>query len=181
MFIKNTLQSLKERLNSEQAITITGEQGELLLTTCIFKPSIVENEITDFENIINSNLPEDYKEFLRNHNGANFFQVLLDGSINIGGGLELFSINEVLENKKNLGEDSSFIPIGYISENYLMINLESVKAKNPNYLYINSLLEARSLELNLEIFLDRYIISQGASFWNWTIYTAENYYKLKSN
>ncbi len=33
------------------------------------------------------------------------------------------------------------------------------------------------MKLNFEIFLDRYIMSQGADFWEWNIYTAENYYR----
>jgi cell wall assembly regulator SMI1 len=51
-------------------------------------------EIKNFEEEINISLPEDYKSFLKIHNGAILFEMLL-GTVNIGGGLHLYSVDEI--------------------------------------------------------------------------------------
>lgn len=56
--------------------------------------------------------------------------------------------------------------------------MECVKNNQPNYLYLCSFLESMPLNLNLELFVDRYIISQGSNFWDWPVYTADNFYKF---
>ncbi len=59
----------------------------------------------------------------------------------------------------------------------LFVNSQNQNARDPNYLWFRGFIEYEPMKLNFEIFLDRYILSQGSSFWEWNIYTAENYYR----
>lgn len=172
-FIKESLNTLINRLDKDNKIVIYGEQGFISEALCLFNPPASNDEILQFENEMNIKLPEDYKIFLEFCNGVKLFQMLLHGQ-NIGGGLELFSLNEIRQHLSNV--KSPFLPIGYVSEDYVTLNLEDIKNNSSNYLFLNSFLEPTPLNLNVEIFIDRYITSQGSSFWDWPRYTANNYY-----
>ncbi|PIC73746.1 SMI1/KNR4 family protein [Sporosarcina sp. P17b] len=174
-FITKSLDTLKNRLGKNGEILIYGEKGNYYEGICSFDLSAEDNEILYLEKENGIKLPEDYRMLLNYSNGIKLFQVVMD-NINIGGGLELFSLNEIQENAGNV--QHPYLPIGYLSENYLSINMECVKNNQPNYLYHCSFLEAIPLNLNLELFVDRYIISQGSNFWDWPIYTADNFYKF---
>jgi len=177
-FIQKTLKSLHSRINNNpnRSIEIIAEKGVSHTVTCSFNPPINQIDIDEFEKKINHKLPEDYREFLLLHNGVRIFDMLLDG-IDIGGGLEIYSLEEISDvlNSEEF-QQSSFLPIGYISERHLVIDLKSIKESN--YLFTKNSAEVTPLYVNFELFIDRYIISQGANFWEWPIYTAKNYYDL---
>lgn len=63
-------------------------------------------------------------------------------------------------------EDINGLPIGYLLEEcHLMIDKDKVNQGDPNYLYIfESGLEYNPLNVNVEIFLDRYILANGEPF-----------------
>ncbi|WHY58665.1 hypothetical protein [Peribacillus simplex] len=74
-----------------------------------------------------------------------------------------------------------FIPIGSVLDGTLAISIKKLKTQEPNYLLnfdIPSEEFFEDIQLNFELFLDRYIMTQGNDFWNWNTYTAENYYRL---
>ncbi|BEV37428.1 hypothetical protein BSB_05010 [Bacillus stercoris] len=60
-----------------------------------------------------------------------------------------------------------------------MIDKDKLDKGDPNYLFILAIGEYTPLNLNFEIFLDRYIQCNGATFWDWPYYTAENYYRTR--
>ncbi|CAI6288200.1 hypothetical protein C7M30_04117 [Bacillus subtilis] len=62
-----------------------------------------------------------------------------------------------------------------------MIDKDKLDKGDPNYLFILAIGEYTPLNLNFEIFLDRYIQCNGATFWDWRYYTAENYYRTRSH
>ncbi|MFY3790551.1 SMI1/KNR4 family protein [Ureibacillus sp. MALMAid1270] len=172
-FITESLKTLKNRLDPNNKIVIYGEKGVINESICFFNSPAYEDEILQFEKEKNIKLPEDYRLFLKFCNGTKLFQIMI-GETNIGGGLELFSLNEIKQHSVNIR--LPFLPIGYVSENYVTINVDSIKDNSPNYLFISSFLESRSLNLNVELFIDRYITSQGSNFWDWPIYSAKNFY-----
>ncbi|TWJ45707.1 hypothetical protein CHCC5027_2448 [Bacillus paralicheniformis] len=101
--------------------------------------------------------------------------------MNIGGGLHLFNLKEIDTELKDeeFYADVNGIPIGHLLEEFdLMIDKEKLKNKDPNYIYLlEDGLEYKPLNLNFEIFLDRYVMCHGQPFWEWRYYTAENYYR----
>jgi len=55
----------------------------------------------------------------------------------------------------------------------VVIDLKAFNAGERNYLlvkgYLDQFSEARKLNMNFELWLDRFIMCQGALFWNWFI------------
>lgn len=179
-FIQNTLSGLKELLNNKEQMKSVVEEGEVYNVSCPFNPPIKTTEIEMFERENNIKLPEDYKAFLKLHNGARIYELIAEDDINIGGGLHLFSLDEVKEAQELELMEGLGLPIGHLlGDCYLILDTEKLKSGDPNYLNIMEFTDLSSPNLNFEIFLDRYIISQGEAFWSWPIYTAENYYTTR--
>lgn len=60
-----------------------------------------------------------------------------------------------------------------------MIDKDKLDKGDPNYLFILEIGEYTPLNLNFEIFLDRYILSNGEAFWEWRY--VDKYAKIKGN
>ena len=180
-FVHNTVNGLKSLLDSNGVIKLFGSEGEVTETLVTFPAyGASYEEIQNFESKHQLSLPKDYTKFLTQHNGARIFDIISDGE-NIGGGLHLFSLEEVEEQLGyvELFEGVNGIPIGHLLEEcHLMIDKNRIDQGDPNYLYLfEDGLEYTPLNLNFEIFLDRYIMCQGQPFWDWRYRTAENYYR----
>ncbi|MDM5283702.1 SMI1/KNR4 family protein [Peribacillus castrilensis] len=179
-FIQNTLTGLKKLLNSNDQMKIISYEGEVREITCSFNSEAVTAEIEKFENENSIKLPEDYKEFLTLHNGARIYESIEEDGEKLGDGLEIFSLDEIKQYQEIEYLSEHGIPIAHLlNDCYLILDTEKLKSGDPNYLNILEFTELSSLNLNFEIFLDRYIISQGEAFWSWPIYTAENYYRTR--
>lgn len=181
--ISKSLTGLKKVLNNNNRMEILGIEGAVLEVKCTFnEPSNIE-KLKQFEESTGLLLPDDYRDFLLIHDGAIIFEVLLNSSINIGGGLYLFSIDEVKNRKEELAFQQNHYPIASLLEgHHLVVDVEKIKNNDRNYLLITNPFfdEITMLNLNFELFLDRYLLSQGSSFWEWPIYTAQNYYRTHS-
>lgn len=181
-FVHKTVNGLKSLLDEKGAIKLFCSEGYIMECLVTFSPNQAAlNEILNFEAKYQLKLPDDYQKFITQHNGAKIFEVLADGE-NIGGGLYLFSLEEIEEELKyeDLFEGINGIPIGHLLEGcHLMIDKDKLDKGDPNYLFIFQLGEYTPLNVNFEIFIDRYIQSNGATFWEWRYYTAENYYRTR--
>ncbi|MCZ1180102.1 SMI1/KNR4 family protein [Alkalihalobacillus clausii] len=170
--LKEILDSLKEALNVEGKIKtlLTSEER-----VCSFYEPVPASDLSQFEKDQGIKLPSDFKEFLSLHNGARIYESMVFGEP-VGGGLELFTLDQIKEAQKYL--DTKDIPIAFLLEEcHLIINKKKVKERNPNYLYIlEDVGEPRPLNSSFEMFLERYILSQGSVFWNWNR-SAEMYYR----
>ncbi|WP_336770864.1 SMI1/KNR4 family protein [Bacillus bombysepticus] len=180
--ILKSLNSLKQRLSkANNKLNLQNEQGNTSIVTCSFNSPVEQSEIESFENNNNWTLPIDYKFFLQQHNGARIFEMLLEGNINIGGGIRIFSLNEIEITHNNLQLPKDVYPIAHVHENYLVVDNSKVISNIPDYLLLgDDILDLHPLHSNFEIFLDRYIVSQGSSFWRWNTYTAAEYYKINT-
>ncbi|MFJ7927673.1 SMI1/KNR4 family protein [Peribacillus sp. NPDC096448] len=179
-FVQNTLSGLKQLLNNNDQMKSVSVEGEVYNVSCSFNAPIKTTEIETFESENDIKLPEDYKAFLKLHNGARIYESVNDDGVNIGGGLHLFSLDDIKETQEVEYISEHGIPIAHLLEDcYLIFDIEKLKSGDSNYLNILEFTDIKNLNLNFEIFLGRYIISQGVSFWNWPIYTAENYYTTR--
>ncbi|MFC7782905.1 SMI1/KNR4 family protein [Rossellomorea sp. GCM10028870] len=177
MILNKTLHALKKRLDEKGNMEIVAEQGNIHTVHCSFNPPIESGDLKAFQEERKWMFPEDFQQFLSQHNGAKMYEMLL-GSINIGGGLQIYSIEEIKEINDALKSLYDYIPIGYVLENNLLISRTAIERDDPDYLYIaGTSLKPEPLHSNLEIFLDRFVVSQGSNFWEWPNYTAKNYYK----
>ncbi|QBP40982.1 SMI1/KNR4 family protein [Paenisporosarcina antarctica] len=176
--VKQTLNTLKKRLKeNENIIQIQGEGGYLAKVECTFNPPATDEEIKNFERQTGLILPNDYKEFLKISNGCRLFD-----DIESGGEIELYSLDQIIDLNEHYDEFEGCFDIAYIYQDNIVINSKHYSELKKNYLFwkghIDQFEEAIPLEMNFELWLDRFIISSGAKFWSWSIYTAENYYKL---
>ncbi|MCZ0874156.1 SMI1/KNR4 family protein [Peribacillus sp. AS_2] len=179
-FIQNTLSGLKKLLNTNDQMKIISYEGEVREITCSFNSEAVASEIEKFVNENSIKLPEDYKAFLTLHNGARIYESIDEDGDKLGDGLEIFSLDKIKEYQEIEYLSEHGIPIAHLLEDcYLILDTDKLKGGDPNYLNIMEFTDLSSLNLNFEIFLDRYIISQGEAFWSWPIYTAENYYETR--
>lgn len=172
MFLKHTLDALKTQLDNNK-LKVISHQGEIQTVGFNFNIPLDYNFLKKVKLNKNWYLPDDYETFLLEHNGAKLFELYL-GNTNIGGGLLLYSLEEIQKVQQNLGMDNDYYPIGYVHEEHLMI--KNSKENNKNYLYFGHL-EKRPTNMNFELFLDRFIVSNGSNFWDWPRLDAESYYK----
>lgn len=173
-----TLNTLKKRLNENHNILqIQDKEGYLYNANCTFNPPASEEEIQNFEKQTGLLIPPDYKAFLKITNGCRLFD-----DITFGGEIELYSLKQIIELNEHYERYEGCYDIAYISQDNIVINSESYSQNKRNYLFwksqIESFEEAAPLESNFELWLDRFVVSQGSKFWWWPIYTAENYYRL---
>lgn len=179
-FIQNTLSGLKQLLDNNEQMKTISEEGEVYTVSCSFNAPIKITEVEMFESEHDIKLPEDYKALLTLHNGARIYESIDEDGDKLGDGLAIFSLDEIKEYQEIEYLSEHGIPIAHLlNDCYLILDTEKLKSGNPNYLCIMEFTELSSLNLNFEIFLDRYIISQGEVFWSWPIYTAENYYRTR--
>lgn len=166
--IDKTINALKQRLQENNGvIRIQSPEGNLSYGTCSFYHPIHENDIILFELELGYKLPGDYKKFLLLTNGCRFFD-----HPQYGGESYLYGLNEIFEQTYEEPSDG-FLKIGYFYQDNIVIDLKAFNAGERNYLlvkgYLDQFYEARKLNMNFEIWLDRFIICQGALFWNWSI------------
>jgi len=140
-----------------------------------FHEPATEQEIQSFTDRTGIQLPEDYQAFLRMHNGA----VLLKPWF--GGEMELFHLAEV-ENKRGIVGYflDHWYPIAGQNGHFLMIDGEKANRGEKDYLmwWDSSIVDdAKHLNLNFEIWIDRFIVSQGSMFWYWPLYNVHHYYR----
>lgn len=109
--IVNVLSGLKNRLDDTNSLTIQSSDGHLFDMSFTFNPPIAEDVLITYENI-----PEDYKHYLRLHDGTKFFS---------WGYGTLFGIHSLAEalgilDKVKTGEyvpteyKDDWFPIGYV-------------------------------------------------------------------
>lgn len=181
--LNKTLNGLKKRLEKDNTIYIQHTEGLVDEVSCDFNTPATENAIKLFEEETGWTLPQDFKEFLLLHNGANLLF-----HPRFGDGIELFSIEKILEMREAYEDvfEKEYFSIGACRDGLILIDAEICKpnpARDSNYLFwlmdCSSEDDVTDLKSNFEIWLDRIIAAQGEDYWNWGIRSAENYYKYK--
>jgi hypothetical protein len=175
-FVHKTLDGLKKRLVNNKLL-VQGDEGFVVEMEFQFNDPASEEEIQEFIQSTGVQLPQDYQAFLRIHNGAILFQPWY------GGQMELFPVSKIIKEKVSIGIFlESWFPIGCQDGGFLMIDGDNANRGDQDYLlwWESSRYEdVEHLNLNFELWLDRFIISQGAKFWHWPRYNVHNYYKLR--
>ncbi len=116
-------------------------------------------EITEFETELNIKLPDDYKTFLSECDGINFY---------VAGELSLYGIQEIIELKECIDYLDGIIPIGYCLEEYIVINCNEISSGK--YMYAGDAYcpdEYYSLDCNFYEFFERHIMSNFNNYWTW--------------
>ncbi|MGI2326750.1 SMI1/KNR4 family protein [Planococcus sp. YIM B11945] len=180
--ISRILASLMQKLDDKNEHLLLSHYGRLIPATSSFNQATDETEkkVLQLEKRIGYRLPKDHRLFLLEFNGARIYDRLLHGQ-NIGGGFHLFSVKEIFENYNMLETGyPEFLPIGDVEQQILAISLEALKNKNPNYIFrIDNMEGPVPLKMNLLMFLDYFVVSQGSVFWEWPIFDAVNFLRFE--
>lgn len=176
--ISKSIEALQERLiKGNGLIELQLKEGYITKAKCEFYEPVVEEVLERIEEQLGFELPVDYRNFLAITNGCSLFD-----DPEYGGEAQVYKWQEALG--FTVGDDSEgYLKVAWIYQDEIVIDLKAYKNGLQNYLYVKNYIDnyndVRPLNMNFELWLDRFIISQGAKFWNWSIYTAENYYKLR--
>lgn len=164
------MNGLYEKLNENNVLTLQRESGEILKVSCELNKPATDNEIASFIKKTNYNLPNDFKAFLKLHNGAKLFSDGIDY-------LEIFSLEQMEKyhqeyktNKNYQGAyNDTWFMIAYYKGygDYIFIDSEKASKENNDYLIYNQMGDLLSLDLNFETWIDRFIVSQGSRYWLW--------------
>ena len=128
-----------------------------------FKPGASEEKIRDLSNFFSTPLPPDYIKFLRFCNGASLFEHPEYGGENF-----LYSAQDVIY--YNEASDRKII-VANILDDQIIIDLDRWQSGNMEYLLLGESFDpaeaAGRFYSNFEIWLERFVISQGTKFWYW--------------
>ncbi|MCF2946428.1 SMI1/KNR4 family protein [Paenibacillus tarimensis] len=178
--INKTLKSLKKRLNNNNdLLELQLGEGYLTEAKCTFNEPINEKDLLDFEKEFGLRIPEDYYNFLTITNGCSLFD-----HPEYGGEASIYRWQDTMDaTYEDPKEGHKKLIIAYIYQDEIVIDLKAYNEGLSNYLmvkgHIDHFHQARPLNMNFELWFDRFIICQGEKFWTWPIYTADNYYKLR--
>ncbi len=154
------LDALKKRLHNNRLI-VQKEDGYVEEEVFSFYPPASKEKIESLP----SNVPAEYISFLSEHNGA----VLFEHPEN-GGGTHLFSVDEIIEYKEAWNCPEWFTPIG-IGIDGCWIVCQYDKGLNEYFMWIGEFLnfedDFEKLPYDFSTWLERFIICQGCSFWEW--------------
>ncbi|TVX96293.1 SMI1/KNR4 family protein [Cohnella terricola] len=173
--VHTIISSLKQRLtDSNNIFKLQLDKGYVTESTCKFNDPADAKELDQFITKLGYKLPEDYYTFLMISNGCNLFD-----HPEYGGESYLHRwqvINEITTEEPSEG----YLKIGYIYQSELVIDLKSYQAGDNDYLLIKDCIdqfsESKKLNMNFEMWLDRFVISQGSKFWEWPRITSKLYY-----
>lgn len=182
MGIKKIMEAVLKTVDDNNQRLLIQHNGHLTKAISTANTPAEEDDIALFERQLGHRLPKDYRSFLLEYNGAHIYQMILDYGVNGGGGLQVFSVQELKENMNYMDVYRGFLPIGNMYDHYLAISLEAVENQNPNYLFrLDNDDGPQALNLNFHLFFDRFVVSQGAAFWEWPIYNAASRYYLEGD
>lgn len=157
--IKNILDVLKKRLDKNNEIFIQAEQGYCYTSKCIFNEPTTNEAIDKFLEETGWSIPNEYREFLLIHNGANFF------SFEYGGACYLNNLEQIIhDNVAPLSKN--FNPIGYSDFGQIVINSKRVKEGRKDYMLLvrDDILD---LKCDFKTWFDRMIVTHGMNYWEW--------------
>lgn len=127
--------------------------------------------ISDLEKKLGVTFPNDYKEFLLQHNGMEMFD-----------GVEVLSIEGIIEYNEAQDFPEGYVLIGYHFDGRYVIDTSKSRNGLGYMLYLDSIdaiEDAVNLDSNFEIWFDMLVSSNGTKYWEVSP-NIQKYYKLVS-
>ena len=156
------LETLKGRLVNS-LLEVQKEDGYVARERFIFNQGATDEQLAQ--------LPEwtadDYKTFLRRHNGAKLFQ---HETLSYNDGFELFSIKDCLTYSEILECPENFLAIGAGPDGEWIVY--ELNRPAGNRIWSGEFLnfeewEEDAMPFGFERWLDYLLVAQGTQFWNW--------------
>ncbi|WP_214875708.1 SMI1/KNR4 family protein [Exiguobacterium sp. CH10] len=153
------LEALKSRLADNQ-LKVQREEGDVDTLRFSFNQPATELEIKRLP----KRTPEAMIHFLNMHNGAQLFV-----HPTYGGGIQLFSVEEINEYREVWECPEQFIPVGAGMDGEWIVC--EVVNEHENYIWVGEFLtyqdDIEKLPMDYTRWFDYLIVAQGAHFWDW--------------
>lgn len=162
------LNGLKARLPESAQLHIQSTGGQTWFVTFRFNEAATESQITSFFERRNWAVPDEYRQFLRLHNGAILFTLPDRG----GGGVDIFSLEkmEFMRREYEYMFPDHCYPVAMFNTAMILINSEAY-IEGKSYLFwqdcINTNEFAIDLKMDFATWLELLIIAQGSEHWFW--------------
>lgn len=155
-----TIEALKSRLNGN-CLEVQKEDGYVANENFVFHDGAPISKLR----MLPEYVPRDVIKLLEQHNGAELF---VDSEY--GGGIQLFSVDEILEYITMWSCPENFTPVGAGPDGEWIV-CENSDDQKENYMWIGEFLsfddEFDKLPIDFLKWLDFLIIAQGTQYWNW--------------
>ncbi|WP_240542639.1 SMI1/KNR4 family protein [Exiguobacterium qingdaonense] len=153
------LEALKRRLVNGR-LEVQMEEGYVDTLHFSFNAPATEIEIKR----LTEKMSNDVIQFLKNHNGAELFV-----HPTYGGGIQLFSVDEIIEYREVWECPERFIPVGAGRDGEWIVC--EVVNEHENYIWVGEFLtytdDIEKLPMDYTRWFDYLIVAQGAHFWDW--------------
>jgi hypothetical protein len=158
--IRDILDALKRRLDKNNEIFLQSTKGYCYTGKCTFNEPTTSEAIDKFSTETGWSIPNEYREFLLIHNGANFF------SFEYGGACYLNSLEQIMSDSLYcISKD--FYSIGsYTDLGQVVINSKRVRDGGSDYMFLASD-EIIDFRCDFKRWFDRMIITEGINYWEW--------------
>ncbi|AMR50656.1 hypothetical protein A1R12_09870 [Bacillus amyloliquefaciens] len=156
--IQMTLNGIKEAVSKYGTFPMLQHGGHVMEDAAFqFRDPASPQEINSLEKMLGVTLPNDYKEFLFNHNGMEMFN-----------GIELLSTEGIIEFNEVQDFPKGYVLIGYHYDGRYVIDVNKSN-KGLGYMLhldsIDNIEDAVYLDSNFEIWFDMLVSSNGAKYW----------------
>jgi len=166
--------SLKNRLTSENTLTVQSEGGYISEVGFEWKKAASKHELLNFERKNSIVLPESFKEFLLLSNGATLFKDIKYGQW----GCTIYGLDDLLEitNKaKTWGYDINsnwLVFASWIGDcDVLIFDLRKSRNNENNYIIDGNSSESvndwQPIKGDFSKWFDRLVVAQGCKYWRW--------------
>ncbi len=156
--IRMTLDGIKEAVSKYGTFPMLQHGGHVMEDAAFqFRDPASPQEINSLEKMLGVTLPNDYKEFLFNHNGMEMFN-----------GIELLSTEGIIEFNEVQDFPKGYVLIGYHYDGRYVIDVNKSN-KGLGYMLhldsIDNIEDAVYLDSNFEIWFDMLVSSNEAKYW----------------
>lgn len=158
--IEKVLNELKSKYKPNMSIELNLVDGVPCNVICEYKSAATLDDLQLLEHYSGRTIPNDYKTFLNSYNGASILATYEDGMVIKSEGLEIFDVENAIDNSKNLDLESNYIAVGIFSDDYwVVLDLDK------NCICICEYGEMTELNIRFEQFVDKFMKSSRHAFW----------------
>lgn len=136
--VEQSLTALKQRLSEHSTLIVQGLKGYVSECKFTFNEPATEKEIEEFESYTNWKLPNGLLDFLRIHNGGDFFEH------EYGTYFQFLSLSQMMQYHTDY-MPKHYYTIGIHMGNFLIVDSDAVKRGEKYYIYWYEMSEFHNL------------------------------------
>ncbi|MBC1501843.1 hypothetical protein HB943_14675 [Listeria weihenstephanensis] len=158
--MEKVLKDLGNNYKPNTPSEIKSLDGWIYNVVCDYNPPATKEDLESLEKYADTTIPDDYAVFLNSFNGARLLATYEDGKIIKSDGLEIFDVENAIDNSKNLDLESNYIAVGIFLDDYwIVLDLDK------NCICICEYGEMTESNIRFEQFVDKFMKTSRHAFW----------------